>query len=212
MNRALTMTACLTLAVVAALPASARTDLAKRITLDVTDAAPREVFAQLARELDCTITVDGAVKKPITLNAVDMPAGQILATICRGIGCEWRFDGDNLAIKPLSAGRRSYATSTAAVSRQAEERAWKLETRLPAVMRFDGTPLRDVLSTIGKAARLNLRPWKDEGGRKVTIDVGGKTVHEALETVIRHTGGEGVVMVRTGRNSWGQLRVVDRSR
>ncbi len=30
-------------------------------------------------------------------------------------------------------------------------------------MRFDGTPLKDVLDTIGKAAGLKMRPWKDEG-------------------------------------------------
>ncbi len=48
-------------------------------------------------------------------------------------------------------------------------------------MRFDGVPLKNVLDSIGKNSGLKLRPWKDEGIRKVTIDVGGKTVDEALK-------------------------------
>jgi hypothetical protein len=70
-----------------------------------------------------------------------------------------------------------------------------------------------VLDAIGKSAGLKLRPWKDEGSRKVTIDLGGKTVDEALEAVVRQIDGEGVVMVRTGgRGSWGQRRMVDKAR
>ena len=80
-------------------------------------------------------------------------------------------------------------------------------------MHFDGTPLQDVLDTIGKTAGLRLRPWKDEGDRKVTIDVGGKTVNEALEAILHQIDGEGVVMLRTGgRSSWGQYRLMDRPR
>lgn len=78
----------------------------KRITIDVTDVAPQKVFELLARELDCKITVDRAVKKPLTLRVVDMPANDIIVTICQSIECEWHFDGKNLLIKPLSAGRR----------------------------------------------------------------------------------------------------------
>jgi hypothetical protein len=97
-------------------------------------------------------------------------------------------------------------------SRKMGEHSRKLESRLPTGMHFDGTPLKDVLDTIGKAAGLKLRPWKDEGSRKVTIDVGGKTVNEALEAVVRQIDGEGVVMTRTWAGSWGQYRLVDKRR
>jgi hypothetical protein len=156
----------------------------------------------LAHELDCKITVDGAVKKPLTVQVVDTPASDIIVTLCQSIGCEWRFDGKDLFIKLLSAGRRRSAASMKVMSREAEELSGKLQSRLPPGMHFDGTPLLDALDTIGKAAGLNLRPWKDEGGRKVTIDVGGTTVNEALEAVVRQIDGEGVVMMRTsGRGS-----------
>jgi hypothetical protein len=207
MNRAYVVAACLVLAlaIAAAPPASAQTNLGRRVTIDVTQVAPQEVFELLARALDCTITVDPAVKKPLTLRVVDMPVTDILSMICRSIECEYRFDGKNLFIKPLSASRRRQIASM-------EKHSRKLDSRLPTGMHFDGTPLKDVLDTIGKAAGLKLRPWKDEGSRKVTIDVGGMNVNEALEAVVRQVDGEGVVMIRTWAGSWGQYRLVDKRR
>ncbi|MBI5083399.1 MAG: hypothetical protein HZB13_02225 [Acidobacteria bacterium] len=191
-------------------PASAQTNLGKRVTIDVTGTTPEAAFELLARELDCTITVDRAVKKPVTLRLVDRPASDIIGTICRSINCEWRFDGKNLFIKPLSAGMRQNAASLKERGRRMEERSKRLQSRLPADMRFDGTPLKDVLNTIGKAAGLKLRPWKDEGSRAVTLDVGGRTVNEALEAAVRHIEGEGVVMTQLDGGSWSQYRLVDK--
>jgi hypothetical protein len=203
MSRAGAVTAWLVLAIVSTSPASPQADLARRVTIDVTELAPQKVFELLARSLDCTITVDPAVKKPLTLRAVDMPATDILVMICQRIKCEYRFDGKSLFIKPLSASRKRQMAATLEHSR-------KLGSRLPTGMHFDSMPLKDVLDAIGKAAGLELRPWKDEGNRKVTIDVGGKTVDEALEAVVRRIDGEGVVMMRTWAGSWGQHRLVDK--
>lgn len=205
MNRAHAMAACLVLAIAAASPASTQTNLGKRVTIDVSEATPQKVFELLAHELDCKITVDRAVKKQLTLRLVDRPANDIIVTICQSIECEWRFDGKNLFIKPLSATRRRQAAHTL-------EHSKKLESRLPAGMQFNSIPLKDVLYTVGKAAGLELRPWKDEGSRQVTIDVGGKTVEEALTAIVHQIGGEGVVMMRTWAGSWGQYRLVDRRR
>ncbi|HSB13623.1 MAG TPA: hypothetical protein VLE22_04140 [Bryobacteraceae bacterium] len=205
MNRAYAVVACLTLVIAAPPPTSAQTNLGTRVTIDVTEVAPQKVFELLARSLDCTITVDPAVKKPLTLRVVDMPATDILSMVCQSIKCEYRFDGKNIFVKPLSASRRRQMALM-------EDHSRKLMSRLPTGMHFDGTPLKDVLDTIAKAAGLKLRPWKDEGGRKVTIDVGGKTVNEALEAVVRQIDGEGVVMMRTWAGSWGQYRLVDKRR
>jgi len=205
MNRAYVMAACVILSIAVAPPASAQTDLGKRVTINVTQVAPREVFELLARELGCTITVDPAVKKPLTLQVVDTPVTDVLTVICRSIDCEYRFDGKNLFIKPLSASRRRQVASM-------EEHSRKLESRLPANMHFDGTPLKEVLDTIGKAAGLELRPWEGEGTRKVTVEVGGKTVNEALEAVVHQIDGEGVVMMKTWAGSWGQYRLADKRR
>ncbi len=205
MSRSWAVAAFLALVIAASLPASAQTDLGRRVTIDVTEAAPQKVFELLACSLDCTITVDAAVKKAVTLRVVDMPANDVIVMICQSIKCEYRFDDRNLFIKPLSGARKRQMTSM-------EEHNKKLLSRLPAGMHFDGTPLKDVLDTIGKAAGLELRPWKDEGSRKVTIDVGGKIVDEALAAIVRQIDGEGVVIMRTWAGSWGQHRVVDNPR
>lgn len=56
MNHAHSIAACLVLAIAAAPPASAQTNLGKRVTIDVTDATPQKVFELLAHEVDCKIT------------------------------------------------------------------------------------------------------------------------------------------------------------
>lgn len=205
MSRKNLVLTCLVFALAAVSPASAQTNLGRRVTIHVTEVTPQKVFEQLARELDCRITVDSAIKKPLTLRVVDTPVSDILSTICRSIQCEYRFDGKNLFIKPLSANRKRQIAAM-------EEHSRKLAGRLPTGMRFDSRPLKEVLDTIAKAAGLELRPWKDEGSRKVTLDVGDKTVTEALEAVIRQINGEGVVMIRTWAGSWGQYRLVDKDR
>ena len=168
-KRAFVVAACLilSLAIAVAPASSAQTDLGKRVTINVTQVAPGEVFELIARELGCTITVDPAVEKPLTVQVVDMPIIDVITVICRSIECEYRFDGKNLLIKPLSASRRRQMASM-------EEHSGKLDSRLPAGMRFDDTPLKDVLDIIGEAAGRELRPWKDEGSRTVAIDGGAR--------------------------------------
>jgi len=205
MSRTNLVLTCLVFALATVSPASAQTNLGRRVTIHVTEVTPQKVFEQLARELDCRITVDSAIKKPLTLRVVDTPVTDILSMICRSIQCEYRFDGKNLFIKPLSASRKRQIAAM-------EEHSRKLASRLPTGMHFDNRPLKEVLDSIAKPAGLELRPWKDEGSRKVTIDVGGKTVTEALEAVVRQINGEGVVMIRTWAGSWGQYRLVDKDR
>lgn len=227
MNRSLTVTTCLGLALLA-VPASvsAQTSLNKRVTIDVTAVPPRDVVALLARAVGCTMDggsdpappaakpagprptcrfhVDPAVTQPLTIRLVDVPVDAALGMICQSIPCEYRFDGTNVWLKPLSESRKRMTSAMEGYFR-------KLESRLPQGMRFDGATLASVLEAIGKAAGLELKPFKAEGDRKVTLDVGGKTVNEALEAVVRQIDGEGVVMIRSWQGSMAQYRVVPRT-
>jgi len=83
---------------------SAQTDLGKRVTINVTQVAPGEVFELIARELGCTITVDPAVEKPLTVQVVDMPVIDVITVICRSIECEYRFDGEGVEMMKTWAG------------------------------------------------------------------------------------------------------------
>ena len=49
-----------------------------------------------------------------------------------------------------------------------EERNRILQSRLPEGMTFEDVPLSSVLEEISKVSGLEIKPWKDEGDRKVT--------------------------------------------
>jgi hypothetical protein len=224
MTRSFAAAACLGLAILA-VPALARaqTALSRRVTIDVTESAPRHVVELLARAVGCRISddpdlllpvkkmlgikpscffwVDPAVTQPLTMRLVDVPVYAVLPMICQSIRCEYRFDGTNVWIKPLSNERRS---------RTALATEWqrKLGSPLPENMRFDNTPLVDVLSAVGKASGLELWPWRNEADRKVTTDVSGETVSAALESIVSQVGGEGAVLIRTWQGSIGQMTVL----
>jgi hypothetical protein len=63
-------------------------------------------------------------------------------------------------------------------------------------MSFEDVPLSTVLEEISKASGLTIKPWKDEGIRKVTIDVSGITVDKALKAVVLYVDGEGAVLIK----------------
>jgi len=88
-----------------------------------------------------------------------------------------------------------------------EERNTRLQSHLPEGMSFEEVPLSTVLEEISKASGLVIKPWEDEGDRKVTINVSGMTVDEALKAVVRYVDGEGAVLIEQKyflHHSWGQ--------
>jgi hypothetical protein len=88
-----------------------------------------------------------------------------------------------------------------------EERNTRLQSHLPEGMSFEEVPLSTVLEEISKASGLVIKPWEDEGDRKVTINVSGMTVDEALKAVVRYVDGEGAVLIKQKyflHHSWGQ--------
>jgi len=87
------------------------------------------------------------------------------------------------------------------------ERNRMLQSRLPEGMSFEEVPLSTVLEEISKASGLVIKPWEDEGDRKVTINVSGMTVDEALKAVVLYVDGEGAVLIEQKyflHHSWGQ--------
>ena len=87
------------------------------------------------------------------------------------------------------------------------ERNRMLQSRLPEGMSFEEVPLSSVLEEISKASGLVIKPWKDEGDRKVTLDVSNMTIDEAIKAVVLFVDGEGAVLIRQKyflHHSWGQ--------
>jgi hypothetical protein len=171
-------------------------DMDMRVTIDLTDVEPRVVFDQLAREPDCAITVSPFVWKHITLHVEDATVAEVLAVVCPQIGCKYILNENHLTINPFMVVDRIQADRWEEFGRKMEERNRILQSRLPEGMSFEDAPLSRALEEISKASGLEIKPWKDEGNRKVTIDVSDMTVDEALKAVVLYVDGEGAVMIK----------------
>ena len=105
-----------------------------------------------------------------------------------------------LVLTSCSSGREGF-------NKMMEERNRILQTSLPEGMTFEDVPLSTVLEEISKVSGLTIKPWQDEGGRMVTIDVSGMTVEGALKVVLLYVDGEGAVLIEQKyflHHSWGQ--------
>lgn len=189
---------------------SSRCSMEKHVTLDVTDARPREVFTQLSNKLNCKITIYPFFMHTITINMNDAPVYEILAAICPQIDAKYiNNDDGHLSIMPLSPLEKWVLREREEFFRQFAEMNRKFETPLPEGMDFENVPMSDVLEEISKASGLELTPMEGEGDRLVNVDVSGMTVQDALEVIVRDIDGEGNVMVKTG-NGYAQRGIVDR--
>ena len=186
---------------------SCTVDMDMRVTIDVTNAEPQVVFDQLASDPDCAIAVSPFVTKHVTLHVENATVTEVLDIVCSQIGCKYILNENHLAIKPLTIIEKMRAKQWEEFNRMMEERRRILQTRLPEGMTFEDVPLSAVLEEISKASGLEIKPWKDEGDRKVTMDVSSLTVDEALEAVVRYVDGEGAVLIEQKyflHHSWGQ--------
>ena len=182
-------------------------DMGMRVTIDVTDVEPRVVFDQLARELDCAIPVSPFFWKHVTLHVEHATVSEVLAAVCPQIGCKYILNETHLAIKPLTIVDEMRAKQWEEFNRMMEERNRTFQSLLPEGMTFEDAPLSTVLEEISKACGLDIKPWKEEGDRKVTLDVSGMTLDEALKAVVLYVDGEGAVLIRQEyflHHSWGR--------
>jgi hypothetical protein len=178
-------------------------DMGMRVTINVTDVEPKVVFDQLAQNPDCAITVSPFVRKHVTLHVENATVTEVLAIVCPQIECKYTFDGQHLFISRL--------TFLDKLNHQAQDE-WqrKFEVRLPEGMRFEDATVSNVLAKISTVSGLEITPWEGEGDRKVTLDLSGMAVDEALEAIVRQIAGEGVVMVKTWNGGTAQHRLVDK--
>jgi hypothetical protein len=112
-----------------------------------------------------------------------------------------------LTIMPSTIIDKWHAQRWEDFNKNMDERERILQSRLPDGMTFKDVPLSTVLEEISKVSGLTIKPWKDEGDRKVTIDVSGMTVDDALKAVVLYVDGEGAVLIEQKyflHHSWGQ--------
>jgi len=186
--------------------ASTSCSLDKRVTIDVTDARPREFFDLLSNELNCRITVYPFFMHTVTVHMKNVRASEVLVAVLPQLDAKYIYNvGGRLSIMPLTARDKRNI--------QAQDEWWKkFEIILPQGMRFEDASVNSVLVEISAASGLEITPWDGEGDRKVTLDISGMTVSEALEAVVRQIDDcEGVVLVKSwDGHSTSQYRLVDK--
>ncbi len=177
-------------------------DMGMRVTINVTDVKPQVVIDQLATNPDCAITLYPFVGKHVTVNVENATVSEVIGIICPQIRCKWILNEHHLTIRPYTFIDKWQDNQWV----ELEQRRTILRSRLPEGMVFENVPLSAVLKEISKACGLTIKAWKDEGDRKVTMDVSGMIVDEALKAVIRSVDGEGAVLIKSGGlfGSYGQ--------
>jgi hypothetical protein len=175
---------------------SCSVDMEARVTIDVTDVKPQVVFDQLAQNPDCAISVSPFVRKHVTLRVENATVSEVLASVCSQIGCKYILNGSHLAIKPYTIIDRLKTKQGEQFNMEMEVQNTILQSHLPGGMSFEAVPLSLVLEEISKVSGLDIKPWKDEGDRKVTLDISGMIVDEALKAVLLNVDGEGAVLIK----------------
>ena len=177
-------------------------DMGMRVTINVTDVKPQVVIDQLATNPDCAITLYPFFGKHITVNVENATVSEVIGIICPQIRCRWILNENHLTIRPYTFIDKWQDNQWV----ELKQRRTILQSRLPEGMVFENVPLNAVLKEISKACGLTIKAWKDEGDRKVTMDVSGMVVDEALKAVIRSVDGEGAVLIKSGGllGSYGQ--------
>jgi len=184
--------------------ALAQADLGKRVSVDVNAVTPQEAFGSLARSLDCEVSIDPAVQQPVTLRVVNVTARTALSAICESIGCRYRLDGKKLVIEPLSS-KAEY--SVVESRKKADQLLGIFKKPMPQGMRFENAPLSSVLAAISDASGFEITVEPLEADKKVTVDLSGRTIQDALKWVMDSAGGTGMASFTVAGGSKPTMRI-----
>ena len=72
--------------------ASTSCDINKRVTIDVTDARPREVFDQLSDQLNCKITFYPFFMRTVTVHMENVRASDVIVAVCQQLDAKWIYN------------------------------------------------------------------------------------------------------------------------
>jgi hypothetical protein len=172
-------------------------DLDRLVSISVSNVNPRAFFNQLAGDSSCSISVSPLVFKHVTLYLHNASIGDVVSIACQQIGCQYIYNYQHLSIRPFSILDRLQAWGWNNLDKWMEAENKALDSTLPQGMRFANVSLDTVLKEISKAAGFTFKPWKGEGGMKVSVDVSGMNTREALITVVLAANGTGAVLVKS---------------
>ena len=152
-------------------------DLNRRVFIDVNQAAPFEVLAELSSVIGTYLDPDTAISSvPITLRLWNVRARTALDALCDAAGCRWQLQGRTLRVTlgdPPPPPPRS-AEFFAQLKKPLDGTQWT----------FVRTPLRDVVSALSKAVGEQVVFEGADPKTPVTVNLMGVTPYRALFNVM----------------------------
>ena len=68
--------------------------LVKRVAIDLEDASPADTFRSIGQMAGLNVTVDPALRGPVTIRVRNVYLSTVLDAICQSIGCDWVLKED----------------------------------------------------------------------------------------------------------------------
>jgi type II secretory pathway component GspD/PulD (secretin) len=223
MNRILASLAGLWLAALLIPSSPAQTKLDRRTTIDVTAAAPRDVYGSLARTLGCELILTPEIRQNVTLHLENVTIRTALTALSESVGGQWSMEGNTLRVVPAGSARPGGITGgvpggvkggvTGGVPGGVSggvvggvpgggsgnvDFKQRLERKTPDNFHFEDRPLRSVMEALGKVADLEVQIEEPAATQRVTLDLSNRTIMAALKTIREQTGMEkAIVLVAT---------------
>ena len=187
-------------------------NLERRLTIDVDEASPRDVYASLAKNLGCDLAMAPEIKQTVSLRLKNVTVRTALNAVSESIGCRWRIRGTLLQVDLGTAGssgviggvpggvkggvvggvpggvRGGVVGGVPGGVVGGVDFKERLERKTPANFRFDNAPVEDVMNALGKIADLETRVEGSTAGRRVTLDLSDRTVLAAFRTIQQQVG------------------------
>lgn len=150
---------------------SASQGLDARIDMAVREAAPKDVFKSFSELLGAELSLDPAVKNPVTVEIKRVRVRTLLDAVCESIGCRWELQPGpppNLRVTALPG--------------KTEPAAPSVSGKAPIDLRLTKADGRDVLKTFGQilSAEVSIDPAISG---VVTFDLENTPWDEALDAV-----------------------------
>lgn len=160
-------------------------DLAQRISLDLVEAAPADVFASFGKVLDVEVQLDAAVTAPVTIRLRNVSVATSLQAVCESIECRWRFESGRLAIHPRpAAGLAPSAPPTRTPLPATSEEPISLSLR--------GARLADVLRSFGKILEVEIEVAPEVADAPISLELQNVAARQAFQAVLNLAGAEAV--------------------
>ena len=191
--------------------APAQPELDRRTTIDVTAAAPRDVYASLCRVLGYELSIAPEVRQPVTMHLENVTIRTALNALSENLGCRWNIAGSKLQVEPArpeKPGRGAVlggvsggvtggvpggvaggavAGVSGGVARGIDFKQ-RLERKTPANFGFLDAPLRSVVEALGMIADLEIEVDDPFDVQHVTVDLSNRTILSALRAIQGETG------------------------